>query len=153
MGVPRLLILLIVLLAGCGAQAAGPASVVTSNGPFRAEASPAHLAAGGTVQVTLTVTGPIQYEAGCVQTFGIWVVDSQNRQVWAQPVPQVECFALMNRSLAAGQTASFHANWPTSATLAAGRYTIHGLFLTVVPLGAGARVRENMPPLTVTLTS
>jgi len=82
-----LLLGLALLVGGCGAQAAAPASVIASGGQFRSEASPARLAAGGTVHVTLTVSGPIDYEVGCVQTLHIWAVDSQGRQVWAEPVP------------------------------------------------------------------
>jgi len=61
------LLLLTLVVAGCGAQAAGPGpsptgTVSGTNGPFYAQASPAKLAAGGTVHLTLTVTGPIDYE-------------------------------------------------------------------------------------------
>src|SRR5438477_134312 len=36
--------------------------------------------------------------------------------------------------------------------LAAGTYTVHGLFLVVLPMGAGARVRENLPPLAIQIS-
>lgn len=151
-------LLLAVVIAGCGGQAAGPAQsagsskVVALNGQLRSEASPAHLAAGGNVHYTLLVTGPIKYEAGCAHTLTMWAVDSENRQVWSPPVPQLECFAIQNKSLGAGETASLEVDWPTSAALAAGRYTLHGLFLTLLPPGAGTRVRENIPPVTIELT-
>ncbi len=148
-----LLLGLALLVGGCGAQAAAPASVIASSGQFRSEASPARLAAGGTVHVTLTVSGPIDYEVGCVQTLHIWAVDSQGRQVWAEPVPAIMCMALGRKSLPAGETATFTADWPTASTLKVGAYSIHGLFLTVLPIGAGTRVRENLPPLTVQLTA
>ena len=144
---------LAILFGGCGAQAAAPASVMASSGQLRAEASPARLAAGRTVHVTLTVSGPIDYEVGCVQTLHIWAVDSQGRQVWAEPVPAIMCMALGRKSLQAGETATFSADWPTSSSLKAGAYSVHGLFLTVLPVGAGTRVRENLPPLTVQLTA
>jgi hypothetical protein len=149
---------LALLLAGCGGQVAGPSSptgssnVSATRGQFRAEARPGNLVAGGNVHYTLTVTGPIRYEAGCAHTLTVWVVDSQNREVWTPLVPQFDCFAIMNKSLQPGETASLEVDWPTSPTLAAGRYTIHGLFLTVLPAGAGARVRENLPPLTIQIT-
>jgi hypothetical protein len=148
-----LLLGLALLVGGCGAQAAAPASVIASSGQFRSEASPARLAAGGTVHVTLTVSGPIDYEVGCVQTLHIWAVDSQGTQVWAEPVPAIMCMALGRKSLPAGETATFTADWPTASTLKVGAYSIHGLFLTVLPIGAGTRVRENLPPLTVQLTA
>ena len=140
------------IVAGCGAQAAGPgpsASVSGTNGPFQAQASPASLSAGGTVHLTLTVTGPIDYEIGCVQTLHIWAEDSQRQTVWEQPVPAIMCMAFGHKQLAAGETAHFTADWPTSSQLAPGTYTLHGLFLTVLPIGAGARVRENLPPLSI----
>jgi hypothetical protein len=150
------LLLVALIFAGCGAQAAGPGpsptptgTVSGTNGPFYAQASPAQLAAGGTVHLTLTVTGPIDYEIGCVQTLHIWAEDSQHQQVWQQPVPAVMCMAYGHKLLPAGQTATFVADWPTSSKLARGTYTLHGLFLVVLPMGAGARVRENLAPLTI----
>ncbi len=147
----RLIVLAAIVLAGCGAQSAGPASgtVTATNGPFVAAATPAHLAAGETVHVSLTVTGPVDYEVGCVQTLHIWAVDGQGTQVWAQPVPAIMCMAYGHKLLAAGETATFTANWPVSSTLAPGSYTVHGLFLTVLPRGVATRVRENLPPLTI----
>src|SRR5881275_1615924 len=141
------------VLAGCGAQAAappGPSGTVSgTNGPFAAKARPASLPAGGTVHLTLTVTGPIDYEIGCVQTLHIWAEDSQRQQVWQQPVPEIMCMAIGHKVLAAGDTATFTADWPTSSTLAPASYTLHGLFLVVLPRGAAARVRENLAPLTI----
>ena len=163
MGMQRIgLLLLALLLAGCGAQAAGPGASPTpspsgivsgTNGPFYAVASPAQLAAGGTVHLTLTVTGPIDYEIGCVQTLHIWAEDSNRQQVWQQPVPAVMCMAFGHKLLKAGETATFTADWPTSSTLTPGSYTLHGLFLVVLPMGAAARVRENLAPLTIQILS
>jgi len=149
------LLLLAIVLAGCGAQAAGPGAggtVSGSNGPFYAQATPARLVAGGSVHLTLTVTGPIDYEIGCVQTLHIWAEDSQHQPVWAQPVPAIQCMAFGHKALAAGETAEFTADWPTSSKLAAGTYSVHGLFLVVLPMGAGARVRENLPPLAIQIS-
>jgi len=138
------LLLLAIALAGCGAHAAGPGgggSVSGTNGP-----------AGETVHLTLTVTGPIDYEIGCVQTLHIWAEDSRHQQVWEQPVPPIMCMAFGHKVLAAGETAHFTADWPTSDKLAPGTYTVHGLFLVVLPMGAGARVRENLPPLAIEIS-
>ncbi len=148
----RFWLLLALALAGCGAQADSSGTVSGGNGSFHAEASPARLTAGGTVHLTLTVAGPIDYEVGCVQTLRIWAEDSQHQQVWAQPVPELMCMAYGHKVLGTGETATFAADWPTSKDLAAGSYTIHGLFLTVLPPGAGARVRENLPVLAVELS-
>jgi hypothetical protein len=157
MGVKRIwLLLLAMVVAGCGAQAAGPGATPTptgtvsgTNGPFYAEASPAQLAAGGTVHLTLTVSGPIDYQIGCVQTLHIWAEDIQHQQVWQQPVPEIQCMAFGHKLLPAGETATFTADWPTASTLAPGFYTLHGLFLVMLPIGAGARVRENLAALTI----
>jgi hypothetical protein len=140
------------VVAGCAAQAAapGPSGTVTgTNGPFAARAAPASLPAGGTVHFTLIVTGPIDYEIGCVQTLHIWAEDSQHQTVWEQPVPAIMCMAIGHKQLGAGETAILTADWPASSQLAPGTYTLHGLFRTVLPMGAGARVRENLPALSI----
>jgi hypothetical protein len=141
------------VVAGCGAQAAappGPSGTVSgTNGPFAATARPASLPAGGTVHLTLTVSGPIEYEVGCVQTVHIWAEDAQRQTVWEQPVPAIMCMAIGHKQLAAGETAIFTADWPTSSRLTPGSYMLHGLFRVVLPMGAGARVRENLPPLSI----
>jgi hypothetical protein len=147
-----LLLLLAALFAGCGAHAEGPGgsgTVSGTDGPFYAQASPARLTAGGNVHLTLTVTGPIDYEIGCVQTLHIWAEDSQQKQVWEQPVPAIQCMAFGHKPLATGEKATFTADWPTSRTLAPGSYRLHGLFRVILPMGAGARVRENLPPLAI----
>jgi hypothetical protein len=152
------LLFLALVLVGCGAQAHDPGTppvptnVSATSGPLHVQATPARLVAGGTVHLSLTVNGPIQYEVGCVQTLHIWAEDGQHQQVWQEPVPAVMCMAYGYKTLAAGETATFAADWPTSSGLAAGSYTLHGLFLTVLPPGAGARVRENLPPLTVEIS-
>ena len=149
------LVVLALALTGCGALAAPagpsptPSLVSGTNGPFHAEAAPAQVKAGETVHLQLTVTGPIQYQVGCVQTLHIWAEDSRHQQVWAEPVPAIECMAYGSKTLHGGETAGFSADWPTSSRLAPGTYTLRGLFLTVLPLGAGARVRENLPPLAI----
>lgn len=151
-------LLLAVALAGCGGRLTGPSihptpsTVSAFSGQFRTDATPGSLAAGGTAHVTLTVSGPIDYEVGCVQTLHIWAEDGKGNRVYEQPVPAIMCFAFGHKVLAAGETASFKADWPTSPSLAAGRYTIHGLFLTLLPPGAGTRVRENIPPVTIVVT-
>jgi len=68
-------------------------------------------------------------------------------------VPEIQCMALGHKVLAAGDTATFTADWPTSSTLAPASYTLHGLFLVVLPRGAAARVRENLAPLTIRIVS
>jgi hypothetical protein len=154
------LALLGLALTGCGAYATAPGSatptptpaVSGTNGPFHAVASPSRLTAGDTVNLTLTVSGPIQYEAACVQTLHIWAEDERRQEIWSQPVPQIQCMAIAYKTLDAGQSATFSADWPTSPRLSAGTYSLHGLFLTVLPMGAQARVRENLPQLTIQIS-
>jgi hypothetical protein len=145
------LLVLALLLAGCGGQADSGTSAGT-NGNLTVQARPSRLHAGGTVNLTATVTGPADYEAVCVQTAHFWALDASGNQVWAEPVPAIMCMAIGYRHLAAGETASFQAAWPTSPQLASGSYSIHGLFLFQLPPGAAMRVRENMPPVTVQIT-
>ena len=120
--------LVMLVLGACGGRAVDPgaapsptSAVSGTNGPFYAEVAPAQLAAGGTVRLTLTVTGPIDYEIGCVQTLHIWAEDSRHRQVWEEPVPEIMCMALGHKVLAAGATASFIADWPTWEPLSISR--------------------------------
>jgi hypothetical protein len=123
-----------------------------TNGPFHAVATPSKLTAGGNVHLTVTVTGPIQYEVGCVQTLHIWAEDGQRQQVWIEPTPEIACMALGYKSLAAGESAIFTKDWPTSTALKPGTYSVHGLFLTALPIGAQSRVRENLPQLPIQIS-
>ena len=144
--------MLTLVLASCGSQVHSRPAITTvsgTNGPFYAVAAPATVTAGETVQLTLTASGPIQYETGCVQTLHVWAENSKNQTVWEEPVPAIQCQALGYKILGAGETATFNAQWPTSSQLDAGSYSLHGLFLTVLPPGAGMRVRENLPALTI----
>src|SRR5438128_12086840 len=90
-GMERVLLFLVALVVGgCGAQAAapGPSGTVSgTNGPFQAQAAPASLAAGGTVHLTLTVSGPIENETGSAQTLRIWAESNQPQAVWKEPRP------------------------------------------------------------------
>ncbi len=138
------------VLCGCGQALVDPGSSVEP-GHLTLVAIPDRLSPGGTVHATVTVSGPVDYEAGCVQTVQLWVLDNQNQRVWTEPAPEVTCMAIINQRLPAGRTATFHVDWPTAASLHPGRYTIHGLFLFTLPMGAGARVSQNLPPADVSL--
>lgn len=138
------------LLYGCG-QVVGHPGPSVEPGHLTLVAIPDRLSLGGTVHATVTVTGPAEYEAGCVQTVQLWVLDNQNQRAWTEPAPEVTCMAIINKQLPAGQAASFQVDWPVAATLHPGRYTIHGLFLFTLPMGAGTRVSENLPRAEVTL--
>lgn len=142
------------LLAGCGAAAGvGPPGDTSSTiGSLTTSASPEHANAGQTIHVTVTVAGPAGYETGCVETVHLWALtaDAAHTQVWEQPVPEVMCMAIRIQRLEAGQTASFQVAWPTTG-IHSGAYDVHGLFRFALPPGAGARVRENLPTVLVTV--
>lgn len=142
------LIMLAVALGGCGAEGAGhgpPPSVAGTNGPFHAQASPSRLQAGGTVHLTLTVTGPIQYEAACVETLHIWAEDGQHQQVWSEMDQPIQCMAIAYRTLAAGQTATFTADWPTSRQLPRRLRPARAVPDGAAARGRGPRAREFAP--------
>ena len=91
----------------------------------------------------------MQYEDTCVQTLQIWAEDNRGQTIWSPPIPEYDCVGITYRTVPVGDTATFKADWPTSSQLAPGSYTLHGLFLTVLPPGAAMRVRENLPPLSI----
>lgn len=144
----------VLLLAGCGGgSSVGPPSDTSATaGNLTTTAHPEHANAGETIQFTVMVAGPADYETGCVQTVHLWAetADSAAHRVWEQPVPQVECMAISIQHLGVGQSASFRVDWPT-AGISRGAYFVHGLFRFALPAGAGTRVRENIPPVMVTV--
>jgi hypothetical protein len=143
-------LVLVALLAGCGTPAhSGNDTVRATSGNLTVEARPDPLAAGDVAHFTVIATGPIDYEAGCVDTVHLWALDGTGQKVWEQPTPAVRCMALAYRHLAAGEVATFAVDWPTAPSLARGRYAIHGLFRFAVPPPAGLYVQENLPVLTV----
>lgn len=148
---------LTIVLTACGAWSATPAKSVpmtarASSGNMTLEVFPATLKAGDTASISLTVTGPADYESGCVRPLQVWVVGPDGKVAWTEPVPEVACMAIMNAHLADGQAATFGASWPVAASLAPGTYTIHGLFLYTLRPGAATRVRENLPVVDVQIS-
>lgn len=125
---------------------------MASAGDLTVTARPAHVQAGQTINLTVSLMGPADYDAGCVRTVRIWALNSAGLQVWQESQPELQCFALSYQHLAGGQTATFPDSWTVASGTPAGSYTIHGLFMFHLPIGAGARVRENLPPVTVTVT-
>jgi hypothetical protein len=141
------------LLAACGASSGPgsphPAQVQATVGNLQVTAAPARPQPGETVTVNLDVTGPADYEAACVQTLHIWAVDASGRQVWEQPVPEIQCMAIASKHLGDGEIAHFQAQWPVASGTTAGAYSVHGLFLYTLRPGAGTRVRENLPVVAI----
>ena len=93
-----------------------------------------------------TVSGPADYEAGCVQSLHIWVNDQNQNRVWEQPLPQVTCMAIQIRHIDAGNTALFQTSWPIEPSTYPGFYTVHGRFREVQAGGVRASA-ENLPVL------
>lgn len=105
---------------------------------------------GGDVDVRLTVPGPLQVEGGCIPSLTVWIEDPSGRTVAITPSPGgAHCLALAIIDIPAGTTRDFDAR--LHADVPHGRYTVHGLLLVSLPPGAGTRVRENLPVLTVDL--
>lgn len=126
----------------------GPGRVVVTADPdgWHAQAT----VGGGDVDVRLTVPGPLQVEGGCIPPLGVWLEDSSRRTVAITPSPGgPHCLALAIIDVPAGTTHDFDAR--LHADVPHGRYTVHGLLMVSLPPGAGARVRENLPVLTVDL--
>jgi hypothetical protein len=136
----------------CGAPDPGSSVVKASANNLTVQAEPGRVRAGSTVSLTVTALGPADYEVACVQTVHVWAVDSGGKTVWEEPVPAISCMAITYKHLGTGDATSFSIRWRTAASLAPGAYTIHGLFRYVLALGAGTRVRENLPPLSVEIT-
>ena len=74
-------------LGGCG-QVVGDPGPSPELGQLTLVAVPDRVSPGGMVHATVTVTGPTEYEAGCVQTVRLWVLDPQNQRVWTEPAPR-----------------------------------------------------------------
>ena len=155
------------LLAACGASggpssgcltttcAAGPSPLV-SPAPGAALTATDHgwttsvaiHAAPRSIDVTVTVPGPISVDGGCVPSLTAWAVGENNTRVEVSPSPALHCGALSTRAIIAGQTADFTAAIPLPTP---GTYAVHGLLRTHLPVGAGMRVSENLPVVTITV--
>ena len=93
-------------------------------GNMAMRATPPSVKVGEVIRVTLTVTGPATYES--CRPVDFWVNDAGGRRAW-RLVQFWACASTKAATLAAGQTASFGFDVPTTE-LAPGRYTVHGAF-------------------------
>lgn len=103
--------------------------------------------AGNNLRVRVTVSGPVTVESGCIEALTLWLVGVGGR-VDASPTPGVRCQAIALDYIPAGQTRDYRATIPIPAP---GTYAVHGLIRVHLPLGAGARVAENIPIVTLTI--
>jgi hypothetical protein len=97
----------------------------------------------GELQVTVTVTGPLTVEGGCIPSLTAWVDASDGSPV-PTPTPsglQMHCMAIALIPVAAGATKAFSADVPMPPD--PGTYITHGLLQT---LGG-----EAIPAVTITL--
>ena len=104
--------------------------------------------ANHTIDISVRVPGPLTVEGGCVPSVVAWAVGPNNTRVEASPTPGARCYAITVDDVPEGQTGSFATSIPLPP---AGTYAIHGLLRTHLPLGAGMRVSENLPVVTVTV--
>jgi hypothetical protein len=110
-------------------------------GNLTTKATPDVVKAGGTVQLSLTVVGPAEYQP-CVPVH-FWVEDASGHRAWTE-VQFWMCPMTKGPGLiAAGQSTTFSFGWPTRS-LAPGVYTVHGWFG-----GGPATASGNIPTVTV----
>jgi hypothetical protein len=103
----------------------------------------------GKIQVRVTVVGPLSVEAGCSPALAAWIARLDGTKIEPSPDPGVRCQAIVIDDIAAGQTRDYSVVIPAPPP---GTYTVHGLVRVHLPLGAGARVAENIPVVTLTIS-
>jgi len=144
---------LVAAMAGCG-QAPAQGGTATPSPISAGEQLGATTGAQGWVtrvtvesqdqlQVTVTVTGPLTVEGGCIPSLTAWA-DAGDGSPVPTPTPsggQMHCMAIALIPVAAGATKAFSADIPTPP--GPGTYTIHGLLNT-----AGD---QAIPVVTITL--
>jgi hypothetical protein len=154
------------LLGGCGAIP-GPSSgciadacpYLPSPGPSvagspAAASATAHgwttdagVATGG-IDVRVNVSGPLTVDGGCSPTLAAWLVAADGHRLQGGQPSAAKCQGIAVTAIPAGQTRDFMTSLGVPP---AGTYTIHGLVLVHLPPGAGARVAENIPVVTLTI--
>lgn len=100
----------------------------------------------GTIQVRVSVVGPQSVEGGCVPALTAWIVRSDGTRTESSPSPGVRCLAIVIDDIATAQTRDYTIVIPAPPL---GTYTVHGLVRVHLPIGAGSRVSENIPVVTV----
>jgi hypothetical protein len=103
------------------------------------------------VEVKVVVSGPLTIEGGCVPALSAWLVGPDGQQVPAPATqsPAVRCLGIALTQLPEGQAQPLTATLPRPAP---GTYSVHGLVRVHLPIGAGARVRENIPVVSITVS-
>jgi hypothetical protein len=129
-----------------GPSAAGsPAAVSATAHGWTTDAG---VRAGGGVDVRVNVSGPLTVDGGCSPTLTAWLVAADGHRLQGGSAPAARCQGIAVTEIPAGQTRDF----VTSLDLPpAGTYSVHGLVLVHLPIGAGARVAENIPVVTLTI--
>ncbi|HET9050649.1 MAG TPA: hypothetical protein VFO60_03035 [Candidatus Dormibacteraeota bacterium] len=123
-----------VLAAACGAASVPPPctpdpAVVES--PPGATAGPLTIAAdrgtvprGGTVRVTVTLTGPADVTVSCDGPVSLAVTDASDIHVFAAATPAEPGEPCGEVTLAAAQTAVYEARWDVDPTTPSGLYEV-----------------------------
>ena len=164
---PRLVLVITALAAlpACGSAACGAMTScgkVASPSPSTAASATAGTASAngwtttatvnpttGVITVAVSVPGPLQVDGGCVPELGAWLVSAGGQRVEASPTPAAaRCMAIQVEDVPAGQSRTFTTSIPRTTP---GTYSVHGLLRTHLPIGAGARVSENIPVVSITI--
>jgi hypothetical protein len=165
---PRLLIVTAVAgwFAGCGAPGPSSGCVVAACGlpPSPGVTVPASAPAGGTahgwnaeatidsahrtIDIKLSVTGPLAVDGGCLPSLTAWAIADDGRRIDPGPSPGLRCNAISVQQVPEGMGADFQTSIPLPPP---GTYMVHGLLRTHLPAGAGTRVIENLPVVTITV--
>jgi hypothetical protein len=110
-------------------------------GDMTMKAAPPSVKAGETIRLTLTVTGPAEYNT--CRPVWFWAEDATGKRAWTE----VQFWACASNShtetIPAGKKLTFSVDWMTSG-MAPGRYTVRGNFGVAETPPAG-----NVPPVTI----
>ncbi|MEA2683307.1 MAG: hypothetical protein QOK05_1635 [Chloroflexota bacterium] len=138
--------------SGCVFSSCAPSGFVPPGSPSPVSATDhgwttTVLVVSDKVQVRVTVVGPLSVDAGCAPTLTTWLVRADGTKIEPSPGTGVRCQAIVIDDIAAGQTRDY--SLVMDAPRERGTYTLHGLVRLHLPIGAGARVSENVPVVTV----
>jgi hypothetical protein len=105
---------------------------------------------GNHVDIRVMVSGPLSVEAGCVPPLAVWLVGADGRRLEPSPTPGLRCQAIAIEDIPMGQVRGYRATIPLAPP---GTYMVHGLIRVHLPIGAAARVSENIPVVTLQVGS
>jgi hypothetical protein len=149
-------------LAACGTPDAQPGrtiargAVIQHSGNYSITVHPAEFTAGQKVEVTVTISGPMRYQFGCVTPLKIHIADTNGNEIWNPPYNPRPCKygeagpPIGWAQLQAGQTMTFSDAWPSSAHLTNGTYY---LFTTFMLATEQSNLPHELPAVKVKIVS